>query len=248
VQQRLPSKLDDPLLFAHRGARAYAQENTLEAFALALTLGVNALESDVWVTADGHVVLDHDGVVRRPLRRPLPISAVNRDELPSHIPTLDDLFHHCGTGFHLSLDLKDPEAGARVLEVARRHGDGVVEHLWLCSPRWQELLPLRGEGAHLIDSTRLSRIKEGPERRAATLKSQGIDGLNMHHSDWNGGLVALCHRFDLCAFSWDLQELHLLERSLRMGLDGVFSDYPDRLVDAHQAQIGAVRPIGGTER
>jgi glycerophosphoryl diester phosphodiesterase len=64
VQQRLPSLLADPIAFAHRGAKAYAPENTLEAFALGLKLGANGLESDVWVTADGVPVFDHDGVVQ----------------------------------------------------------------------------------------------------------------------------------------------------------------------------------------
>ena len=45
--------LDDPITFAHRGACAYAPENTLEAFALGLRLGATGLESDVWLTADG---------------------------------------------------------------------------------------------------------------------------------------------------------------------------------------------------
>ena len=51
VQQRLPSLLDRPIMFAHRGARAHAPENTLEAFALGLRLGATGLESDVWLTA-----------------------------------------------------------------------------------------------------------------------------------------------------------------------------------------------------
>ncbi|MQA17795.1 MAG: hypothetical protein GEV09_28165, partial [Pseudonocardiaceae bacterium] len=46
-----------PIAFAHRGARAHAPENTLEAFALALRLGATGLESDVWLTADGEAVL-----------------------------------------------------------------------------------------------------------------------------------------------------------------------------------------------
>ena len=53
MQQRLPSLLDEPIAFGHRGARAHARENTLEAFTLALRLGATGLESDVWVTADG---------------------------------------------------------------------------------------------------------------------------------------------------------------------------------------------------
>ena len=243
VQQRLPSRLDDPIVFAHRGARAYAPENTLAAFKLALTLGVNGLESDVWTTADGQAVLDHDGVVRRPMRRAVPIAEIDRADLPGHIPTLAELFEHCGTAFHLSLDLKHPESGDVVLDIVGAAGSTMLERLWLCSPEWESLLPLRGQGAQLLDSTRLGKIKEGPERRAATLAKNGVAGLNMHHTDWNGGLVALCHRFDLVAFSWDLQEPHLLERALRMGVDGVYSDYPDRLVEAHSAQIGSIRPI-----
>src|SRR6476619_1442690 len=73
VQQRLPSLLDDPIAFGHRGARAHAQENTLESFALALRLGATGLESDVWLTTDGVPVLDHDGVVRRRMGRSRPI-------------------------------------------------------------------------------------------------------------------------------------------------------------------------------
>ena len=72
MQQRLPSLLDPPIAFAHRGAKAHAPENTIEAFTLALRLGATGLESDVWLTSDGVPVLDHDGVVRARLRsRPI---------------------------------------------------------------------------------------------------------------------------------------------------------------------------------
>ena len=85
-------------LVAHRGASAYAPENTLEAFVLARRLGATGLESDVWLTADGEPVLDHDGVVRRRFGRSTPITEVRRGELPSHIPSLADLQNciHCG--------------------------------------------------------------------------------------------------------------------------------------------------------
>ena len=80
-----------PIAFAHRGARAHAPENTLDAFKLARKLGATGLESDVWVTADGEVVLDHDGVVRGRARR-RSIRDTNRSSLPSHIPTLAELY------------------------------------------------------------------------------------------------------------------------------------------------------------
>lgn len=238
MQQDLPSQLEVPITFAHRGARGYAPENTLEAFTLGLQMGATGLESDVWLTADGVAVLDHDGLVKRARRRGKPIAGTRRAELPAHIPSLADLLQCCGSDFHLSLDLKDPQSGQAVIDVVRDAAPTMLERVWLCSPAWESLLPLRGQGVKLVDSTRLKNIKEGPERRAATLMSNGIDAINLHHSDWSGGLVVLFHRFERVAFGWDMQEPHILERSLRMGLDGVFSDYPDRMTQVFAEVLG----------
>ena len=238
MQQKLPSQLAAPIAFAHRGARAYAPENTIEAFAMGLKMGATGLESDVWITADGVAVLDHDGLVKRTLGKGKPIAGFRRAELPAHIPSLIDLIEQCGADYHLALDLKDPQSGQAVVDAIREAAPAMIERVWLCSPVWESLLPLRGHGAKLVDSTRLQRIKEGAERRAALLMSNGIDAINLHHSDWSGGLVVLAHRFERIAFGWDMQEPHILERSLLMGLDGVFSDYPDRMMQAYHAHMG----------
>lgn len=49
-----------PLIFAHRGARRVAPENTLPAFAAALDMGADGVELDVHLSADGHLVVIHD--------------------------------------------------------------------------------------------------------------------------------------------------------------------------------------------
>lgn len=54
-----------PLVFAHRGASAYAPENTFAAFDLAVEMGATAIETDVQATADGHLVLLHDSRLDR---------------------------------------------------------------------------------------------------------------------------------------------------------------------------------------
>ncbi len=66
--------------------RAHAPENTLEAFQLGLRLGATGLESDVWLTADGVPVLDHDGEVRQPGLRKRRSRELRRDELPGPHP------------------------------------------------------------------------------------------------------------------------------------------------------------------
>ena len=65
----------------------------------------------------------------------------------------------------------------------------------------------------------------------------------MHHTDWTGGLVTLFHRFERVAFGWDMQHEHVLQTGLRMGLDGVYSDWVDRMVDVYTAELGRRRPL-----
>ncbi|WP_374467731.1 glycerophosphodiester phosphodiesterase [Ferrovibrio sp.] len=56
-------------LQGHRGARGLAPENTLPAFATALSLGVSTLELDVGLTRDGHLVVSHDPLPQPHLAR-----------------------------------------------------------------------------------------------------------------------------------------------------------------------------------
>ena len=233
MQQRLPSLLNEPILFAHRGASAYSPENTLESFALALKLGATGLESDIWATRDGVLVLDHDGVVKSRLRSK-PIAEFDRSALPSHIPSLEQLLQHCGTQYQLSLDIKDPVVFETIEHTVANIDASMLERMWLCHPSSELLISKRDSilNCKLVDSTRLAKFKEGPERRAANLAAGGIEACNMHHTDWNGGLVALFHRFNIVSFGWDMQHESVLENAIRMGLDGVFSDWPDRMIEA----------------
>jgi glycerophosphoryl diester phosphodiesterase len=229
VAPRLPSLLDPPIGFAHRGARAHAPENTIEAFALALRLGATGLESDVWCTADGAVVLDHDGLVGSRLRR-RPIAEVALANLPDHIPTLAELYETCGTGFELSLDIKDPAAAPGVIEAARTAG--AEDRLWLCHPdldtvaAWRSLAP----EARLVHSTRRQRLPSGPEAHAAELARLNVDAVNFHHSDWTGGYTVLYHRFERLTMGWDAQFERVIGGLLDAGIDAVFSDHVDRMV------------------
>ena len=47
-----------------------------------------------------------------------------------------------------------------------------------------------------------------------------------------GGLVTLVHRFKLLAFGWDAQHDRILDGLLRMGIDGLYCDHVDRMVEA----------------
>ena len=237
VVTRLPS-LRPPIGFAHRGARANAPENTMEAFELALRLGATGLESDVWLTLDGVAILDHDGLVgRRPLRRA--ISEVTAADLPSHIPSLREFYELVGSSVDFSLDIKDPNAAAEVIACAR--DVGAEERLWLCHPdrllvsSWREL----SSTVHLVESTRAARFEGGPELHVAGSAELGIEVINLHHSDWTGGFIAMVHRFELLAFGWDAQYERILDELLDSGIDGIYSDHVDRMMTSIEKTTGS---------
>lgn len=187
----------------------------------------------MWLTSDGVAVLDHDGRVKAGLRS-RPIASVNRSALPAHVPTLEDLYAECGTGFELSLDLREPAAAEVAAAVSRSAGTGATDRLWLCYPDWEVLAGWRRDldDVRLVDCTRLRSMKQGPERRAAQLSEAGIDAVNLHHSEWTGGLTTLFHRFGRLAFGWDAQHERIIGNLHRMGIDGIYGDHVDRLVDA----------------
>jgi len=238
VQQRLSSLLDVPIAFAHRGARAHAQENTIDAFALALRLGSTGLETDIWLTEDDQPVLDHDGVVRR-LFRKSPIRDFQRSELPQHIPSFAELVDHVGMNYHLSIDVKDPAAFEVIIAQAESTGFP-QERLWLCHPDMDELNTILSaqEGIKRVHSTRLAKMPAGPERHAADLQRSGIHVVNMHHNDWTGGLTTLFHRFGILCFAWDIQHEAKMVDVIRMGIDGVYSDHVDMMMEVVHRETG----------
>ncbi len=225
-----------PVGFAHRGARAERRENTLEAFARALERGATGLESDAWITADGVVVLDHDGVTG-PVWRHRALSTQDRADLPAHIPALSDLYRECGTDFELSIDVKDPAALDPLLEVARRAG--AAERLWLCHHDWRPMAGWRRRApeVRLVESSNLAWMKEGLAARASTLAASGLDALNLHRSQWDADRVREVRAVGLRALGWDAQSDDDLDRLLAMGVDGVYSDHTDRMM----AAIGRLR-------
>lgn len=227
----LPSLLERPIGFAHRGARAHAPENTAEAFELALRLGASGLESDVWITADGELVLTHDGVIGMRRR---PIGTLQRRELPDELITFPELLRLAPAHIDVSIDVKTEAAFGPVFETIVELEPVRRSRVFLCHPDWRLLAEWRERDDHvrLIDSTAMKAMEHGPERRAHDLAEAGIDGVNLRSDEWTGGMTTLFHRFDRLCFGWDVQHEHALDELLSMGIDGVFSDHVDRMVAA----------------
>ncbi len=85
------------LRVGHRGAKAYAPENTLASFRKAIEIGVDAIELDVRKTKDGHLIVIHDADVKRTTNGKGLVSELTLEQIKSfnagegeRIPTLQE--------------------------------------------------------------------------------------------------------------------------------------------------------------
>jgi glycerophosphoryl diester phosphodiesterase len=115
-----------PVALAHRGGGDRRYENTWRAFEGAIALGYTHLETDVWATADGQLMLFHDDDLQRVADRPgrigdLPLSDVRKARVAGSepIPLLSEVLT-TWPGIHLNIDLKSDAAVAPFIELVGR--------------------------------------------------------------------------------------------------------------------------------
>lgn len=137
--------LDDfprPFLLAHRGDNKYAPENTLPAFAQAIQKGADGVELDAKLTADGHVIVIHDGSVNRTTDgkgsvASFTLEAIRKLDAGSwfdpkfagtKIPLLEEVFETLGRQKLINIELTNYFAGPdalveKVCELIQRHNN-----------------------------------------------------------------------------------------------------------------------------
>ena len=125
-------------IFAHRGASAYAPENTLEAFRLAMEQGADGIELDVQLTKDGELVVIHDETIDRVSNGKGAVRDYTLEELKSFsvsnhfeqypdvkIPTLREVLELVKPGhMEINIELKTgifwyPEIEKKVLDLVK---------------------------------------------------------------------------------------------------------------------------------
>jgi glycerophosphoryl diester phosphodiesterase len=240
-----------PLVAAHRGGAGLWPENSLAAFRGAVALGVDALEFDVHLTADGEAVVIHDATLERTttgqgavrsatLAQIKRLRLIDRSGIPTTepVPTLAEV-----------LDLARPTTVAVLpeikLDVARTPYPGVEE-------RVLELLRVRGLVRRAVvqsfDDGTLRRVRErepgartmllvgrargaqaaGPAdivRRAVDL---GAGDLGIDHRLVDAPLIAAARAAGVRVSAWTVNAEDDLRRMRAVGVDLVMSDFPDR--------------------
>ena len=255
-------------VFGHRGAMGYAPENTFASFALAVEQGVDAIELDVHLTADDEVVVIHDhhlerttngqGLVREhTLAEIRALDAGSRfdarragtrragaQRAGEPVPTLAEVLDWARDRCVLDVEIKGgpapyPGIEARVVDLIRQ--SGLADRVLVISfdhptvLRVKELAPEIATGVlysgRPIDATSLAR-------------AAGADALMPGWANLAAEDVERAQAAGLSVHPWATSEPDEIRSLLRMGVDSICSNHPDRVVAA-RAELEAGRARGG---
>ena len=220
------------LRIGHRGAAGHEPENTLLSLNKAVELGCDMTEIDVHVCASGEVVVIHDEEVYRTTNGTGFVSQMSLDALKAldagkgeTIPTLEEVLSALKGSIQLNIELKGEGTPVPVHKIVENSGWSPDE-LVLTSFNWNLLDEYRA----LDPEARLGPLAHVNAFHAARYASK-IDAycVNPLHHLCRKTFVTKTHKKDLKIFPWTVNEPDDIEKMKDVGVDGIISDFPDRV-------------------
>lgn len=218
-------------VLAHRGASRAERENTVLAFRAAGDMRADGVELDVRLTADRHLVVHHDPR----LEDGQDICALQRSELPAHIPTMNEALDAC-SGMWVNVEIKNDEK-----EPDFDSTDVVAEVIA------RALLDRQENSRFLISSFRRETIDKvhevAPELRTAWLTNMVApnDAENIIDDLVRGGhsalhpwvglltkeLIELCHARGIQVNTWTCDDEVRMAELVEWKIDAICTNVPD---------------------
>ena len=222
-------------IFAHRGASGYAPENTLEAFALAITQGADGIELDVQLTKDGIPVVIHDETIDRVTEKKGWVKDYTLKELKK-LTVLKDKFPEYSaakkpTKLELNIELKTgiywyPEIEQKVADLVKKAG--MEERVIYSSfnhysiQQMKKIVP-EAETAYLYSDVILNV--------AEYAKNTKVDGL--HPAVYHVKMADFLKEYlgsNLNVRVWTVNEKADMKWLIDAGVTAIITNYPDMAV------------------
>jgi glycerophosphoryl diester phosphodiesterase len=239
----LPTLKHPIAVIAHRAGRNGTPENTLSAIRNAIQLGVDYVELDIRATRDGQLVIMHDGTVDRTTNgkgavKELDLDAVRALDAGSKydqrfagekVPTFEEVLTLCHNKVYIYVDHKEAPT-QQVLDAIKAHGmekQVVVYNSPNELQGWKHIAPQIPVMPSLPNRY---RVPDGIAEFEKTLKAEVLDG-NLR--EWTKELVIQAHAAGVKVYVDNLGENDNPEgfrRAIEMGVDGIQTDFPDRLI------------------
>ena len=213
--------MSKPWIIGHRGV-AGLPENTIAGFEEALKQGADALELDVRESGDGRLVVVHGSVVGEHSVRATPYEVFKDTPDGYTIPLFEDVLKALGKKTFLDIEFKHDGFEDRAVELINQHC--VAEKTMVSA----------------FDPAILNRVHELlPDLQLGFIYNRTQDEESRHHSPVDvvipqfrlasRQLIEEIHDEGLRVWAWTVNEEAEIQRLLSLGVDGLITDYPERV-------------------
>ncbi|PYU78888.1 MAG: hypothetical protein DMG51_18110 [Acidobacteria bacterium] len=241
------------LVIAHRGASGNAPENTMAAFKKAVALGANFIETDLQLSRDARFVAIHDATVNRTTNGQGTVHEMTLTELRrldagswfgsefagERIPTLEEILAFSKKNdvvFYLEIKPGGSWGGDHALIGALRES-GEIPRAVVISFDAAIVLSLRKIEPTLMTGLLYDGQIDNPLEKAVAI---GARQLAVRGDLVTPALIAEARRKDLQVVCWTVNHPAHMRMLAAAGVDGIMSDYPDRLVAAVRKEAESI--------
>lgn len=227
----------------HRGAMGYEPENTLRSFQKAIELGADMVELDVHLCKSGELVVIHDDTVNRTTNGRGFVVKMTLAELKKldagkgqTIPTLGEVLDFVDKRVGVNIELKGKKTAKAVADTVRHYvSRGWSENAFIVSSFDQkELREFRQYNSNArVGALMRSKIRilRGKEIRDLLDFAKLIRAYSIHVPlrKFSVNFLRQARELDFKVFVWTVDSPDDIEKLKEAGVDGIFSNFPDRL-------------------
>jgi glycerophosphoryl diester phosphodiesterase len=215
------------LLIAHRGASAYAPENSVESFKKAIAMNAKAIECDVRISKDKKLVVIHDDKIDRTTKMKGFVKDYDASQLKEFgIPEFEDFLKLMKeNSVILLVEIKEPGSEKKALSLVK---DYRLESRVIIVSFFAEVIEKVKKLDSMIRTGYIfSRIEsKSPIEVALSAKA---DLILPRYSLVDKDMTHEAHENQLKVFTWTVDSKETAEEMIKLGVDGIASNKPDLL-------------------
>lgn len=224
------------LKIAHRGAKAYEPENTLQAFQKALDLHADGIELDVHLSADGHIIVMHDETIDKMTNGKGEINTYTLAELKSfriadklQIPTLNEVFDLVDKKCFINVELKNADTSKQVVSLIEEYikeKDWNYNHFIISSFDWNALKEVQNLNPNIPIGV---LTEENIDTALAFAESIKVYAIHPDFQLLNKENVKQIQNKGFKVFPWTVNSEEDIQKVKSYNVNGIISDNPDKI-------------------
>ena len=259
IPEHLYFKPDDFLVIAHRGGRSLGPENTIYTFKRAVELGADVLEMDLQTSSDGALVILHDREVDRTTNGKGAVDSLTLSELkkldagfrwsPNNsrsyplrnkgvtIPTLTEVFK-AFPGTRINIEIKSSQVNT-IQDLCRTIRDNRMSEKVMVAcfdagklGEFRSVCPEVATSAGASEAAMFYWLQWAHLESAYSPSAQALQIPEAYGDNRiaTRRFLDAAHARNLRVHVWTINDIESMQRLIQLGVDGIMTDYPERLV------------------